>query len=115
MAIPFHPQLGTIVICDFRGFVVPEMVKRRPAIVISPNFKQREQLCTIVPLSTTPPNPIMPYHYELTLSDPLLPPPYNSRIQWVKADMFATVSFNRLFIPCAGKDKKGKRMNHSLG
>ena len=108
MSIPFHPQIGTIVICDFHGFVVPEMVKRRLAVVISPKLKNRDRLCTIVPLSTTEPIPLMPYHYKLIIDNPF-PPPYNSPFQWVKADMFATVSFKRLFIPFSGKDMQGKR------
>lgn len=33
MAIQIHPESGTIVICDFKGFVPPEMVKRRPAML----------------------------------------------------------------------------------
>ncbi|MEE9910537.1 MAG: type II toxin-antitoxin system PemK/MazF family toxin [Deltaproteobacteria bacterium] len=109
MAISFHPALGTIVICDFHGFVEPEMVKRRLAIVMSPNFKGRDNLCTIIPFSTTPPKPEMPYHYKLLLDRPF-PPPYDSPFQWVKADMLATVSFSRLSIPSSGKSKDGQRI-----
>ncbi|MEQ9178418.1 MAG: type II toxin-antitoxin system PemK/MazF family toxin, partial [Nitratireductor sp.] len=33
--------------CDFNtGFRVPEMVKRRPVVVISPKIKARPRLCT---------------------------------------------------------------------
>jgi len=64
MAIKYHPEIGTIVICDFKGFVKPEMIKRRPAVIISPRIRYRDKLCPIVPLSTTPPNPIMAYHYN---------------------------------------------------
>ena len=106
--IPYHPEIGTVVICDFHGFIPPEMVKRRPAIVVSPRFRNRNELCTIVPLSTTPPNPVMPYHCRIIFDEPL-PPPYDSSFQWVKGDMLATVSFRRLFLPRAGKDDKGKR------
>jgi len=41
MSIKFNPEQGLIVICDFKGFVPPEMVKRRPAVVISPRLRQR--------------------------------------------------------------------------
>jgi mRNA interferase MazF len=109
MSLPYHPQIGTIVICDFHGFIHPEMNKRRPAIIVSPRLRNRNNLCTIVPCSTNPPNQIMPYNYKLKLDEPLLPPPYNSKFQWVKADMIATVSFNRLFLPFVHKDAKGKR------
>lgn len=109
MALKYHPKTGSIVICDYNtGFVPPEMTKRRPAIVVSPQFKRRNNLCTIIPFSTTTPNPIMPYHYLLQLN-PTLPPPYNSTDQWVKADMFATVSFNRLDLPHVGKGPNNKR------
>ena len=95
-------------ICDFRGFVRPEMVKRRPAVVVSPRLRRRQKLCTIVPLSTTPPNPAAAYHHKFHL-DPVMPKPYDSPVQWVKADMLYTVSFDRLFLPFEKKDGTGKR------
>jgi len=108
MAIQFHPEQGTIVICDFAGFIAPEMVKRRPAIIVSPRLRQRDRLCTVVPLSTTPPNAIAPYHFKLHVV-PVLPKPYDAAFHWVKADMLYTVSFDRLSIPFDGKDASGKR------
>jgi uncharacterized protein YifN (PemK superfamily) len=109
MSIPYHPEQGTILICDFKGFVEPEMVKRRPVIVISPRLRQRGKLCAIVPLSTSTPSQIMPYHYKLH-TDPELPEPYNEKYHWVKADMIYTVSFDRLSLPFIGKDLSGKRI-----
>lgn len=108
MALRFHPEIGTIAICDFNGFIKPEMVKRRPVVIVSPRFRNRNGLCTVVPLSTTPPNPVMAYHYKLKLDEPL-PSPYNSPFHWVKGDMLATVSFNRLYLPHTGKDATGQR------
>ena len=108
MAIRFHPDVGTIVICDFTSFVKPEMTKRRPAIVISPRFRDRGELCTIVPLSTTPPNVVMPYHHRLKI-DPVLPEPYEQEMHWVKADMVYSVSFSRLHM-FNKKDAQGKRI-----
>lgn len=108
MSLPYHPEQGTIVICDFKGSIDPEMNKRRPAIVVSPRLRQRGRLCAIVPLSTTPPSQIMPYHYKLHV-EPVLPEPYNARFHWVKADMIYTVSFDRLSLPFNGKDAGGKR------
>jgi len=98
MALPFHPLPGTIVICDFNGFIVPEMVKRRPAIVVSPRLRGRTNLCTIVPLSTTPPGKVEPYHYLLRL-DPPLPRPFDATACWAKGDMLYTVSYDRLNLP----------------
>lgn len=108
MSIKFHPSTGMIVICDFKGFVAPEMVKRRPSIVVSPRFRERDNLCTIVPLSTTDPYKVMPYHYKLIMRDPL-PAPYNSPYHWVKADMLCAVSFNRLRLPFIKKKFGGER------
>lgn len=108
MAIQIHPEQGSIVICDFAGFVAPEMIKRRPAVVISPRLRRRDGLCTVVPLSTTPPNPVCPYHFKLHVT-PVLPAPYNADFHWVKADMVYTVSFQRLYLPFDGKDSSGKR------
>lgn len=109
MAINIHPEQGTIVICDFKGFVPPEMVKRRPAVVVSPRLRNRNRLCAIVPLSTTPPPRIMSYHYKLH-TDPVLPHPYTAKYHWVKADMLYTVSTDRLFLPFNGKDAQGRRI-----
>lgn len=109
MPIQIHPEQGTIVICDFKGFVPPEMVKRRPAVVISPRLRRRQRLCTVIPLSTTPPNPIEAYHHKLHV-DPVLPRPYNAPYHWVKADMIYTVSFDRLFLPFEKKVGTGKRV-----
>lgn len=108
MQIQFHPAQGTILICDFKGLIAPEMVKRRPVIVISPNFKHRSKLCTVIPLSTTPPNKIELYHHKLKITPPL-PPPYDTPHAWVKADMLYTVSFSRLSLPFLKKDATGKR------
>ncbi len=108
MSIEYHPEQGTIVICDFKGFVAPEMVKRRPAVVISPRLRKRGRLCTIVPLSTTMPTSIAPYHFKLHI-DPVLPNPYSAKVHWVKADMVYTVSFDRLYLPFERKGKTGRR------
>ncbi len=31
----FQPKPGSVVYCDYEGFIEPEMVKKRPVIVIS--------------------------------------------------------------------------------
>jgi mRNA interferase MazF len=109
MPISFHPKLGTLLICDFEpGFVPPEMVKRRPVIVVSPPISVRVRLCTVVPLSSTAPDLVMPYHCKLVI-DPPLPDPWNERESWVKGDMVFSASFQRLNLIRAGKDWFGKR------
>ena len=58
MALKYPPKVGTLWICDFNtGFKPPEMIKRRPVVVISP--RRSTELCTIVPLSTTVPDPLV--------------------------------------------------------
>lgn len=114
MALQFHPKVGTILICDYRtGFITPEMVKRRPVVVISPRLRRRDGLCTVVPLSHTPPTPPQNYHHELQLDRPL-PKPWGSDRFWVKADMVATVSFDRLELIKLGKDQEGKRKHLNI-
>ena len=108
MAINYHPGQGTILLCDYQGSKTPEMNKRRPVIVLCNQIHARPNLCTVVPLSTTPPTSMMPYHFKL-FTNPPLPSPYNSEFHWVKADMINAVSFQRLSLPTTGKDGQGKR------
>lgn len=99
MPLTYHPKAGTIVICDYStGFRAPEMVKRRPALIVSPRLRRREGLCTVVPLSTTAPYEVMPYHCELTPAR-AMPAPFDAPTFWAKADMLATVGFHRLDLP----------------
>lgn len=110
MSLLHHPQVGTIVRVDLNeGFRIPEMRKRRPAIVISPPLPNREQLCTIVPLSTTQPRPLQAHNCIIEL-DPPLPFPYQERRMWVKADMIMTVAFHRLKLLHAGRGPDGDRL-----
>jgi uncharacterized protein YifN (PemK superfamily) len=101
---------GTILLCDYAlgGFVPPEMVKRRPAIVLSPRLPHRDGLCAVVPLSTSPPDRSLAYVVELTLHPPL-PAPFDSEVMWAKCDMIATVAFSRLDMFRLGRDQSGKR------
>ncbi len=109
MALKYHPKPRTIIVCDYNtGFVEPEMVKLRPVVVISPNFKHRAGLCTVVPFSLTEPDVIMGYHCEITF-ERLLPSPFDAESMWIKGDMVATVGFGRLNLLRTGRDQTGKR------
>jgi mRNA interferase MazF len=109
MPLKFHPQQAMLLICDFNsGFQTPEMIKTRPVVIISPRPRQKKQLCTVVPLSTTEPNPIEPYHY--LLSPESLPGKYAKQDTWAKCDMLATISLARLDRLYLGKDSNGKRL-----
>lgn len=92
--ITFHPQRGTVLMCDFEGFKAPEMVKKRHVVVISPRYRRHTGLCTVVPFSTVAPLEIEPHHLEIPVGK------YNffdpTRACWLKGDMLYTVSFARL-------------------
>jgi mRNA interferase MazF len=108
MALKFHPEPGTILVCDFTGMKAPEMVKTRPVVVVSPRLKHRDGLLTVVPLSTTPPPHICDYHCEITLAPPL-PEPFDRATVWVKCDMIYNVAFWRLELIRTARDHTGKR------
>jgi uncharacterized protein YifN (PemK superfamily) len=109
MPISDHPAPGTILICNFDGtFKEPEMVKPRCVIVLSPRIRARARLCTIVCLSTTPPQQVQQYHCQLDIR-PRLPSPWGSDGIWVKGDMVYSIGFHRLNLIRMGKDG-GKRI-----
>ncbi len=91
MPIPFQPKPRSIVFCDFRGFEVPEMVKRRPVVVLA-SHKRNSRLVAIVPLSTTPPTIAEDHHYQL-LQNPI---PGQTAPAWAKCDMVSVVTIDRL-------------------
>ena len=110
MAIRFSLPPGTLLLCDYSkgGFTPPEMVKRRPAIIISPRLPHRDGLCAVVPLSTTPPPVDLPYVVEINFEQPL-PGPFDSSHMWAKCDLIASVSFGRLDLFREERDQYGKR------
>jgi len=59
MGLKFQPKPRMVLICDFRGFEPPEMVKRRPVVVVASN-PDRDQMVTVVPLSKSPLSVIAP-------------------------------------------------------
>jgi len=67
VAIIFHPRPGQILLCDFsHGFQEPEMVKsNRPVVILTSPIVGRENLVTILALSTKAPTKVMPYHYQI--------------------------------------------------
>ncbi|HBM2887645.1 TPA: type II toxin-antitoxin system PemK/MazF family toxin [Klebsiella oxytoca] len=92
MGLKFQPSVRSVLMCDFRGLVVPEIVKIRPVIVVARN-RYNNQLVTVVPVSTTAPALARECHHELMVN----PMPGNEHISsWVKCDMLMTVSLSRL-------------------
>jgi mRNA interferase MazF len=107
MSIQFHPKQGTILLCNFDGLKLPEMVKRRPVVVISPQISTRPNLCTVVAMSTEEPHLKMPYHRKLDIT---LPPPWDEGPNWVKGDMIYAVAFHRLDLIRIGRSKDKRRI-----
>lgn len=110
MAIQYPVVPGTVLLCDYSkgGFLAPEMIKRRPAVVVSPRLPRREGLCTVVPLSGS--EPARPVSYVARIDLPVaLPAPFEQSVWWAKCDMLATVSFDRLDLFRTARDQTGKR------
>jgi len=110
LPIQYHPKRGTIVYANFdQGFKEPEMVKKRLCVVVSPPIDQRVRLLTVVPLSTTVPDPEMPYHYRLDIPFQL-PKGWRNNSLWVKADMICAIGFHRVDLLRLDKNRAGKRV-----
>ena len=92
--LQFHPHAGTVLICDFRGNIKPEIVKKRPVIVVTPRLPYRSHLCAVVPTSTTPPDHPQPYHVRLSKN--YHPNEQDDWPVWAKCDLLANVSLARL-------------------
>jgi len=109
MALSFHPNPDAILICNYQtGFVEPEMVKTRLCVVVTPRLRRRERLCTVIPLSLTPPEHVCDYHREIEFEREL-PKPWEGKKRWAKCDMFATVSHGRLSPIGVGRGPSGTR------
>ena len=94
MAIEFHPGYGIILYCDFSHQSEPEIVKARPAVVLS-RRNGSCGICTVVPLSGTEPRPMQAWHHKLDRDK--LPVRLKDKGEWwAKCDCIATVSFARL-------------------
>jgi mRNA interferase MazF len=95
MPIHFLPRQATVLICDFStGFIPPEMVKRRPVIIISPRLHERRGPHLVVPLSNTRPDEILAHHVRLRAGRySFLRPGVDS---WVKCNLIAAVAPVRL-------------------
>jgi len=94
MSLRFQPKPRSVLYCDFAGFRAPEMIKRRPVIILRAH-KRNRRLVYVVPLSTTPPDSPQPYHYRFARSPVVHGTPTEA---WAKCDMVAVVSTERLSI-----------------
>lgn len=110
MALKHPVAPRTILLCDYDlgGFRPPEMVKRRPAVVVAARLPRRGNLHTVVPLSGTPSDERNLYHCKIELAEPL-PSPFHETVWWVKADLIASVGFHRLDLFRTDRDQYGRR------
>jgi mRNA interferase MazF len=116
MPIKFHPEPGTLLFCEFSpSFKEPEMVKRRPVVVVSKNMKGRTGLVTVLPISTQKPDPLQKYHYLLPKASLPMLGYFQQSDSWVKADMVYTVGFQRLDAILLSRKDKRVYFNRRLG
>jgi uncharacterized protein YifN (PemK superfamily) len=111
MALPYHPVPGTILVCDYStGFKVPEMVKKRLCVTISPRLRRRDGLVSVVPLSQTRPHHLEDWHVPILIDVPH----WGGEQRWAACDMLATVGFQRLDQPHTKNPKTGARKHHQI-
>lgn len=73
------------------------MVKKRPVLVVSVKLSHGRRLCTVVPFSTSQPDPVETWHHSL--AHVRIPGLMATAPMWAKCDMVATVSFERMNKP----------------
>jgi uncharacterized protein YifN (PemK superfamily) len=106
MPLWFQPKPRSVMYCDFTGYRIPEMTKRRPVVVLRAH-KRNRKLVYVVPLSTTPPNPAQRYHYHFACSPVTRGAPVEA---WAKCDMATVVSTDRLSV---ARDRLGQAITVS--
>jgi mRNA interferase MazF len=94
MPLQYHPRAGQILVCDFRGFEAPEMIKTRPVMIVSPKLPYRSGIVTVVPISTTEPKHELPF--VVRLSKNYHPQESDDHPCWAKCDMVMNLGINRL-------------------
>ncbi|EAR52931.1 hypothetical protein OG2516_10726 [Oceanicola granulosus HTCC2516] len=94
MGLSFHPHPGHVLVCDLRGYIVPEIVKVRPVMVVSAKLPHRSGLVTVVPISTTAPR--REVDYVVRLSRNYRPDSPEDLPCWAKCDLLANVALARL-------------------
>ena len=87
-----YPRQGDVWMCDFVGNVVPEMIKRRRVIIVSPR-NRGAGICLVVPVSRTEPSPSSAVHVRIPANSYAC---FGNVDVWVKADLLSHVRFARL-------------------
>lgn len=94
MPLKFYPKAGFVLMCDFTGFKVPEMVKTRPVMIVSPRLPYRSDIVAVVPISLTAPQHTLPF--SVRLSKNYHPQEEDSLPCWAKCDMVMNLGLWRL-------------------
>lgn len=94
MSLNFYPRAGQVLVCNFTGFIVPEMVKPRPVVVVSPRLPNRAEIVAIVPISLT--EPLRPTQYKVRLSKNYHPEESDDLPCWAACDMVMNLGLYRL-------------------
>lgn len=103
-AATHYPKKREVLGCDFNGMrSPPEMGKHRPVVILSCS-PARPRLALVIPLSTTAPEPVQPWHYKLSRQSS-----WDRMERWAKCDMIYAVSLDRLFLLRHGRKPDGRR------
>jgi len=83
-----------VFLCDYTGYVRPEIIKARPVVVVSPRRHRMvlaDVTTLVVPLSKLPPQVAQPWHIAI-------PPGKYAAIDacWAKGDLVSHVALARL-------------------
>ena len=90
MPIKEHPPAGTILICDFEtDFKLPEMVKIRPVVVVSPICRTPRPVYWVFHHQL---EPKLSFHEEISI-DPRLPHPWDAKSVWIRAIWYMRSGF----------------------
>jgi uncharacterized protein YifN (PemK superfamily) len=88
------PDAGMVLMCDFNGYVAPEMVKNRHIVVISPKSINQLGTLLVVPVSSNEPKPLSKFHVHFPADCyPCFTP---GEEHWAKCNLVAHVRFDRL-------------------
>ncbi|NBD30708.1 MAG: hypothetical protein GVY31_11810 [Alphaproteobacteria bacterium] len=74
--------------------MVPEIVKKRPVMIVSARLPYRPGLATVVPIRTS--DPLHELDWVVPLSKNYHPKEEDTRPCWAKCDLLASVSLERL-------------------
>jgi uncharacterized protein YifN (PemK superfamily) len=88
------PEPGMVLMCDFHGYVEPEMVKNRHVIVLSSKLINSLGTVVVVPISKNMPVPFRQFHVHFPADCYACFTP--AREHWAKCNLVAHVRFDRL-------------------